>query len=148
MYSTLLQIHSILRFVVLILVVIAIVSAFAGWFGRKEYTSTSKKINLFTLISAHTQLLVGLILYFVSPNVLTSNMAAAMKDSTLRYWTVEHISMMIIAIVLVTVGYSKSKKAFGAVEKHRNIAIFYTLAAIIVVVAISLSGRPLLGMSV
>lgn len=147
MYPLILDTHSIIRFVVLFAAIISIVLAFAGWFGNKEYTKGNKIINLITLISSHIQLVVGLILYFISPNVLTANMGAAMKNDTLRYWTVEHISMMIIAIVFITIGYSKSKKVIASVEKHRTIAIFFTLAAIIVVVAINLSGRPLLGMS-
>lgn len=147
MYPTLLDIHSIVRFVILFAVVISILLAFTGWFGNKEYTKGNKAINLITLISAHTQLVLGLILYFVSPFASTGNMGAAMKDPVLRYWTVEHSAMMIVAIVLITIGYSKSKKALSSTEKHRLIAIFYTLAALIVIVAISMSGRPLLEMS-
>lgn len=147
MYSTLLDTHSIIRFVIIITSVLSIVLAFAGWFGNKAYTKGNKILNLLTLISAHIQLVVGLILYFVSPFVSTGNMGAAMKDDTLRYWTVEHIAMMIIAVVLITVGYSKSKRALESLEKHRTIAIFYTIAVIVVLAAITMSGRPILGMS-
>lgn len=141
MYQALLHSHSTIRFVVIIASTLSVLLAFAGWFGNKEYTKGNKILNLLTLISAHIQLLVGLALYFVSPLVMTQNMGAAMKDNTLRYWTVEHISMMIVAIVLITIGYSKSKRALAPVEKHRLIAIFYTLAIIIVLVAIGMSDR-------
>jgi len=147
MYPIILEIHSVIRFVVLIAVVLAILSSFAGWFGSREYTKGNKALNLITLISAHTQALFGLILYFLSPYVGTSDMGSAMKNTTLRYWTVEHFFMMLIAVVLITIGYSKSKKALDSVSKHRLVAIFYTLATIIVIVAIQMSGRPLLGMS-
>ena len=147
MYPALLNTHSIIRFVVIIASTLSVLLAFAGWFGNKDYTKGNKVLNLLTLISAHIQLLVGLALYFVSPLVMTQNMGAAMKDSTLRYWTVEHISMMIVAIVLITVGYSKSKRALAPVEKHRLIAVFYTLAIIVVLIALSMSGRGIFNMT-
>ena len=70
-----------------------------------------------------------------------------MKEATTRYWTVEHISMMIFAIVLITIGYSRSKKAQVPESKHRTIAIFYILAVVVVVAALIQSHRPLLGVS-
>lgn len=145
MYSFLKYLHSGLRYVVLILIVAAIVQAFLGWIGNKTYTEGNRKLNLFAFISAHTQLLIGLILYFVSPLVNFS--AATMKDPTARYWTVEHISMMIIAIALITVGYLRSKKVLLPQKKHANIFIFYFLAIIIVVATLILSHRGVLSMS-
>ena len=130
MYTGLLHLHSILRYVVLILVLLSIFQAIAA--GNKPYTASNKKINLFALISAHTQLIIGLGLYFISPNVDLSRMS----EPTFRYWNVEHISMMIVAIILITVGYSKSKKAVEAKAKHRAIYIYYTLAIVIVLLAI------------
>jgi hypothetical protein len=130
MYTGLLHLHSVLRYAVLILVLLSIFQAIAA--GDKPYSAANKKVNLFALISAHTQLLLGLGLYFMSPNVDFSRMS----EPTFRYWNVEHISMMIIAIVLITVGYSKSKKALKAKAKHRAIYIYYTLAIVIVLLAI------------
>jgi len=88
------------------------------------------------LISAHIQLLVGLALYAMSSMVTFSDMGSVMKTANLRYWTVEHISMMVIAIVLITVGHSKSKKAATAQAKHRSIAVFYSIALVIILAAI------------
>jgi hypothetical protein len=130
MYTGLLHLHSLLRYAVLILVLLSIFQAIVA--GDKPYSAANKKVNLFALISAHTQLLLGLGLYFMSPNVDFSRMS----EPTFRYWNVEHISMMIIAIVLITVGYSKSKKALEAKAKHRAIYIYYTLAIVIVLLAI------------
>lgn len=140
--------HSGLRYVVLLLVVLAIIQALAGWFGQKSYTEGNRKLNLFTMISAHVQLLLGLILYFLSPLVRLDDFGGAMKEDVARYWTVEHAVMMIIALVLITIGHSRSKKASQAVDKHRSIAIFYGLGAIVVIVAILQSGRGLFGMTV
>ncbi len=146
MYSFLKHLHSGLRFIVLILVVLAIIKSCLGWIGKKSYTEGSRKLNLFTLISAHTQLLVGLILYFLSPLVQFSG--TAMKNPTIRYWTAEHITMMIIAIILITIGYIRSKKILLPQKKHLNIFVFYLLAAIIVLITLLLSSRGVLNTSV
>ena len=123
----------------------AILVAFVGWFGKRGYTDGNRKLNLFAMISVHTQFLIGLILYFVSPLVqFTSN---TMKDATTRYWTMEHAIMMLFAIVLITIGHSRSKKAVLHDAKFRAIAISYSLALLVIVVAILQSHRPLFGAS-
>ncbi|MBB5397884.1 cytochrome B [Mucilaginibacter sp. AK015] len=149
-YKFFLEFHSGFRYVVFVMVVIAIFSAFAGWFGKKTYSDGNRKFNLFTMISVHTQILLGLVLYFLSPFVKFAG--GVMKDPASRYWTVEHISMMIIAMILVTIGHSKSKKAILPGDKHKAIAVFYTAAFVIIVVAIALMtkdvpGRTFFGMS-
>jgi len=68
-----------------------------------------------------------------------------MKDTVVRYWTVEHGVMMIFAIVLITIGHSKSKKALDGINKHRAIAMYYGLAILVILVAIFQSGRPIIG---
>ena len=144
MYKFLLNLHSGFRYVVLVLIVLALVQSLAGLFGRKNYTELNRKINLFAMISAHTQFLIGLILYFYSPFVNYGNMGAAMKDTMTRYWTVEHVVMMLFAIILITIGHSRSKKAIDAFNKHRAIALFYGLAVLVILAAIYQSGRPVL----
>ena len=145
MYSFLLHLHSGFRYLVMLLVVVAILVAFVGWFGKKSYTDGNRKLNLFAMIGAHTQLLIGLILFFVSPLVqFTSN---TMKDSTTRYWTMEHSVMMLFALALITIGHARSKKAVLHEAKFRAIAISYSLALLVIVVAILQSGRGLFGAS-
>src|SRR5687767_1847187 len=124
MYKILLGLHSGIRYILIILFVLALIMALVGLFGRKPYTEANRKVNLFAMISAHIQLLTGLILYFFSPKVMLSDMGSAMKDTVLRYWTVEHVVMMIFAVVLITIGHSRSKKAIDALNKHRAIALF------------------------
>ncbi len=145
MYTFLLKFHSGLRYIVLLLLVLALIQALAGWFGNKTYTEGNRKLNLFSMISAHVQLLTGLILYFYSPFVKYNEMAVAMKDASLRYWTVEHLAMMIFALVLITVGHARAKKAAEAAAKHRTVAIFYGLALVVILAAIMQSGRPIFG---
>jgi len=147
MYSILKSAHSGWRYIVLILLVIAVVNALSGWFGKKTYTEGNRKLNVFTLISAHIQLLIGLALYFLGDWYKTDS-----SNAVGRYWKMEHISMMIIAIILITVGNSKSKKITEAVAKHRTISIFFGLALILIIITIFLMvkdvpGRSFFGMT-
>lgn len=138
MYTGLLHLHSTLRYIVLIMLIVAIFKAFDGWLNKKAYTSADNKLNLFTLIATHTQFLIGLILYFISPLVqrALSDMGTAMKETTLRFWAVEHIAMMLVAVVLITIGRSSSKKAVDAVKKHKRVALFFLIGLIIILAAI------------
>jgi len=126
MYQILKSAHSGWRYLVLILLVLAIVQALSGWLGKKPYTEGNRKINLFTLIFVHTQVLIGLVLYFLSPLV----------KAGINYWKMEHISMMIFAAVLVTIGNARGKKGDDATAKHRGVALYFTLALIVIIAAI------------
>ncbi|TKC05090.1 cytochrome B [Pedobacter frigoris] len=117
--------HSGWRYLVLILLVIALIQAISGWLGKKPYTGGNRKINLFTLIFTHIQVLMGLVLYFISPVV-----------KGLGYWKMEHISMMILAAILVTIGNAKSKRGADDVIKHKTIALYFGLALLVIVAAI------------
>lgn len=139
MYTAFKHLHSGLRYVVLLLLIITILTAISGVLGKKTYTEGNRKLNLFTLISAHIQLLVGLALYTMSTMVSFSDMGNVMKSVNLRYWTVEHVVMMVIAIVLITIGHAKSKKASNSIAKHKSIAIFYTIALVIIIAAIMMA---------
>jgi NADH:ubiquinone oxidoreductase subunit 6 (subunit J) len=131
LYDILKSAHSGWRYLVLILLVVAVIQALSGWFGKKVYTEGNRKFNVFTLISAHIQLVLGVVLYFLSP--LTKG---PMSDPIYRHWKVEHISIMILAIVLITIGNAKSKKVTDSVAKHKNIAVFFGIALVLLVVGI------------
>ncbi|WP_259065667.1 cytochrome B [Mucilaginibacter sp. X4EP1] len=137
------DLHSGFRYVVFIMVVLAIIQSLLGWLGKKPYTEVNRRVNLFALISAHTQLLIGIVLYFLSPNVQFNS--GTMKNDVTRYFTVEHWVMMIIAIVLITIGHSKSKKAILPEVKHKTIAIFYIIAFLIIIGAIVAGHLPVIG---
>jgi len=137
------DLHSGFRYIVFVLVLLAIIQSLLGWFGKKPYTEVNRKINLFALISAHTQLLIGIVLYFLSPNVQFNS--DTMKNDTTRYFTVEHWVMMLIAIALITIGHSKSKKTILPENKHKTIAIFYIIAFLIIIGAIMAGHLPVLG---
>lgn len=133
MYEILKHAHSGWRYVVFALLIIALIQALTGWFGNKSYTEGNRKLNVFTLISAHIQLLFGLVLYFLSP--LTKGPAS---EALYRYWKMEHIAIMILAIILITIGNSKSKKAADAVAKHKVVAIFFGIAFLLIILSISM----------
>lgn len=135
MYTGLLHAHSGLRYIVIALLIIVIAQAFVGWFGQKPFTESNRKLSLFALISVHIQLVLGLILYFISPTVelALADMGAAMKDPVLRFWAVEHITAMIIGIILITIGYSTAKRAVNDKAKFTRIALFYLIGFILII---------------
>jgi uncharacterized membrane protein len=139
MYQALLLSHSYIRFAVLILLVVVIVTSLSGWLGKKGYTSTDNKLSLWLFIATHIQLLLGLILYIVSPNVRFGE--TTMKDAVTRYWTVEHLFVMLIAVVLITMARISSKKLPDATAKHKRIFIFNLIAFLLILVGIQMSGR-------
>ena len=146
-YEIFKDLHSGFRYVVFVLALVAIIQSLLGWLGKKPYTEINRKINLFTLISAHTQLLIGIVLYFLS---LSGHYAVqfnseTMKNPTLRYFAVEHWFGMIIAIVLITIGHSKAKKTETSEAKHKTIAIFYIIAFLVIIGAIMAGHLPVLG---
>jgi hypothetical protein len=137
MYGTFLLLHSLVRYFVLILLIVLIVKSFTGWQGKKEFTGADNKISLFTLIFTHIQFLLGLILYFISPFVVFGGE----RDATSRYWTMEHISMMLIAVVLITVARSTSKRMTDSTSKHKRLFILNIIALIVIVAAIMMAKR-------
>lgn len=142
MYSGLLHTHSGLRWIALILLVVAIINAIASK-SKGEYVKKDKMINLFAMISLHTQLLIGILLTFVSGKV--SFAEGWMKDGMRRFYGMEHWLMMVIAIVLVTIGRKKAEKALAPIVKHKKIIVWYTIALIIIIAAIPWPFRTALG---
>lgn len=131
MYDVVLKLHSYWAYLVLIVLIIAVVNALIKLFGDKEYGAKDFRIALFTLIVSHIQLLVGLVLYFVSPRLQAFSelgMGGVMKDAVNRLYLVEHPFMNIIAVTLITIGYSRHKKKLTSKAKLKPIAIFYTIA--------------------
>lgn len=142
MYTGLLHTHSILRYFILILLIAVIVQSLLGLMNNKPYSKLDNRTGLFLFIATHTQFLLGLILFFVSPFVQFSG--AAMKDPSTRYWLVEHNTAMLIAIVLITLARTTSKKMVSDEAKHRRMFIFNTLALAIILATIWLSGRGII----
>lgn len=135
MHNVILFIHSWWAYLVLIVLIVASVNALVGYFGNKEYGATNFRIALFTLIASHIQLILGLALYFLSPYFkmfAEVGMGEVMRNPVLRLYNVEHPLVMLIAIALVTIGYSKHKKKLTSKPKFKMLAIFYTIALVLV----------------
>lgn len=139
MYNALLFTHSYVRYIVLILLIVVIIASAVGLINKKPYSNSDNKLGLFLLIFTHLQFLVGIILYFVSPAVVFSG--ESMKNSSTRYWLVEHAFGMIIAIALITAARVTSKKMSDSQAKYRRLLIFNLIAFLIIVLTISFSGR-------
>ncbi len=138
LYSILLPVHSFVRWLLVIAVVVAVARAFMGWFGKKAFTALDNKIGLAFTSLLDLQLLIGLILYVISPILQTAfqNFGGAMSNTQMRFFAVEHILMMVIAVVLAHVGRALSKKASTDVLKHRQAAIWFGLALLVMLLAI------------
>ncbi len=130
MYPFIQQFHSIWAYFALFLLLLPIINSVAGISGKKEFLPKDRKIALFGLIATHLQLLIGLTLYFVSP--LGKASLGNMSDSALRLTSLEHPLINLIAIVLITVGWSKHKKAPTSEAKFKSIAIFYSLGLVLI----------------
>ena len=130
MYHFLQKFHSGWAYLALLLLVVAVIVSALGFFSKKEFTSTSRKIALFALITIHIQLVIGLILYFISP--VGFALLGEMKDAAIRLTSLEHPVTNIIAIVLITIGWSKHKKQALDVSKFKMITIFYGLGLILI----------------
>lgn len=138
-YTALLHTHNMFRWLVLIVLILAVVFAFVGWFKKREWTKKDNITGLVLTIFMDIQFLVGIVLYaFVSPitKAAFNDFGAAMKNSDLRFYAVEHILLMVIALVLVHIGRAKTKKAIGHWKKHRAATIFYGISLLLILAAI------------
>jgi hypothetical protein len=141
MYIGLKHAHSGLRWVVIALLLAAIIQFYRKWKGGGAYAEGDRKLALYALIATHAQLVLGLILYFISPYV---NFASGvMKDKILRFYTIEHFVGMILAIVLITIGYSRAKRQNEAGAKFRTHYVYYLLGLIIILLSIPWPFRDL-----
>lgn len=135
--------HSYNRYLILAALAFVLFRAYSGWLGRKPFEKVDNTASVALLGLSHLQLLIGLVMYaFTSPWTQTAfaNFGAAMKDPMQRYFAVEHITAMIIAVVLIQLGRTFSKKATDDTEKHRKLAIYTTIALVIIVGTLAQKG--------
>ncbi len=130
MYHFIQEFHKGWAYIALLLLVVAVVNSFMGMSSKKAFTPKDRKIALFGLIATHVQLVVGLILYFVSPFGYAA--FGLMKDAALRLTSLEHPLVNIIAITLITIGWSKHKRTEDSAAKFKSIAIFFGLGLLLI----------------
>jgi len=134
-YGWIQSLHSYLAYVVLAVLFFAVANALLGWFGNKMfYPQKDLRLSLFALILSHIQLLVGLLLFFISPSGLKAIQALGMGglNSASRLLAVEHPFINIVAIVLITIGWSRHKRFMEGKKKFKSIAIFYGLGLVLI----------------
>ena len=143
MNDILVTLHSYNRYLILAALVFVLYRAYTGWLGRKPFEKADNTGSAALLGLAHLQLVIGLIQYaFTSTWTQTAfaNFGAAMKDPMLRYFAVEHILAMVIAVTLIQLGRTFSKKATDDTEKHRKLAIYTSIALVIIVGTLAQKG--------
>jgi len=121
--------------------VASIFISFTKWRGNKPFTKGDKMTYLMALIFCHIQLVIGIVLFFVTKDMLNvisaaGGMGAVMKNAPLRFVVVEHSILMILAIIFITIGYSTAKRAATDVAKHKKTFIFYLIGFILIMVSI------------
>ena len=140
MYNFIQKFHSGWAYLAILVLVIAVVNSFIGKSSQKEFTAKDRKIALFALIGTHIQLLVGLVLYFLSPLGLA--VFGQMKNEAFRLTSLEHPLVNIIAIVLITIGWSKHKKKTEDAAKFKTFVIFYGIALVLILARIPWNQWP------
>ena len=132
------EIHSYWAYLVVLFLLIAVINASSGYTKKRAFTAKDLRIGLFTLIVSHIQLLIGLGWYFMSPvyKAMKVDSAAIMGDPASRLLAIEHPLMMILAIVLITIGWSKHKKKTEDTAKFKTFAVFYGLALVFILARI------------
>ena len=139
MYDTIKILHSYWAYLVLLILALATINALVKFSSKKEYHDKDLRISLFTLIVSHIQLLLGLVFFFVSDyfSIISDvGMGAVMKNADLRDKIIEHPITMLLAIILITIGFSKHKKKETSKGKFKTIAVFYTLALVLMLAKI------------
>lgn len=127
--------HSYWAYIVLFTLIFAIINALKGFRSKRNFESKDLRISLFAMITTHIQLVIGFISYYLSNYYATMRavgMGEVMKSSELRKPLVEHPIIIIIAVVLITIGFVKHKKKTSDIAKFRTISIYYILGLILI----------------
>jgi quinol-cytochrome oxidoreductase complex cytochrome b subunit len=139
LYNIVLALHNIVRWVVLITAILALVRAYMGWLQNREWSARDRQSGVFFTSALDTQLLLGLILFFISPwtrALLTGNFTGMMSDPTMQFFSIEHVPFMILAVVLAHIGSARARGATDAASKFRQSAIFFSLSVLVIILII------------
>jgi len=144
MYLFLLALHSLTRWLVLLSLLFAIFRSYRGWLGHKSFTQTDHITRVVTASIAHVQLVIGIWLYFISPvvNYFLHNFRQAVHMREIRFFGMEHITMMLIAITLITIGSAKAKRKTTDEARFKTMAIWFSIALFIIFMSIPWSFSP------
>ncbi|HRO41376.1 MAG TPA: hypothetical protein PL009_00985 [Flavipsychrobacter sp.] len=146
MQNGLLHLHNFMRWLVLLFALLALIRSMSGISGKREFTKTDKKMALFMMICADIQLLLGLSLFYLRGwfDVLKSG-ALNMADTYQRFWAIEHLAGMLIALILIHVAYSATKSDISDGKRFKRIFWCTLIALIVIFVTIPWPFRELIG---
>lgn len=137
-YNVLLRLHSAGRWIVLLLLLIAIFNHLIA--GKRPYIRSDNRTGLFLTIFADLMLLIGIVLWFVGPwgykQIEASGMGAVMSNPTARFYVIEHLVGMLLAIILIHIGKAQGRKQIGDRAKHRRTLLFYVIALLLILASI------------
>lgn len=144
MYSTALILHSLVRWLVLISLLLAIFCGYRGWLLKRKFSGFDNSVRHWTATITHIQLLLGLWLYFISPitNYFLHHFKTAVHQRDFRFFGMEHSLMMITATVIITIGSTKAKRVHPDHQKFRTMAIWYTIGLIIILTSVPWAFSP------
>lgn len=144
MFPTILALHSLVRWLVLAGLLVALFRAYHGWFSKREFAKSDNAIRHWTATIAHIQLILGLWLYVISPITayFLNHFSEAVHQRDLRFFGMEHSLMMFIAITVITVGSAKAKRKANDREKFRTMAIWFTIGLFIILASIPWAFSP------
>ena len=138
-------IHSYWAYLVLTVLIITVVNAIYGLLKKKSFSDKDLRLGLFTLIFSHIQLLIGLGWYFSSPyyKALKANGSEVMGDAATRLLAIEHPIMMILAVVFITIGWSRHKKKTEHAARFKTFVIFYGIGLLLILSKIPWNQWPI-----
>ena len=141
MYEFLLAAHNIIRWIALILLIFAVITAFIGWFRKRKWTQMDRKVGTYTTISIDIQLLLGLLLYIVFSDfglqaIINNGFSFVMENAIYRQYAIEHALLMLLAVVAAHLGSILPKKVEDSTAKFRRAAIWFTIALVLVLAGI------------
>lgn len=145
MYNLVLPLHSLVRWLVLVSLLVAIVRSYQGWLGRKPYTKADHQIRQAASGFAQLQFGLGVWLYFVSPitTYFIHHFKEAVAMREIRFFGMEHVTMMLIGIALVTLGSARAKRKTNDTAQFKTQAIWFTIALVIILSSIPWAFSPL-----
>lgn len=145
MYQTLTFYHSIMRWLVMASLLFSLYRAYKGYFTNAVFSKTDNALRHWTATIAHIQLMIGMILYFQSPLVsyFLTNFKTAVQDFNMLFFGLIHSSLMLVAIILITVGSASAKRKDTNASKFKTMLVWFSVALIIIIIAVPWPFSPL-----
>ena len=138
LFTALQHAHSLLRWLMLVVLIYVVAASIIGWVEKRPYTKGHQKLVFYTVLIAHVQLIIGFVLYFLGPWAkMLTNLGDVMGDAIMRFFTVEHMIGMLIAIVLLTIGSARSKKVESDQSRYKLISLFFGIGLLLILLSIA-----------